>query len=236
MSLKYSRLFHKWGISRKKLKGSWLHQRFGDIVMDKNLWTLRRESLARAWLVGVPVTTIPMPGQTIVAGALCLYVRGNMPFAFALQFASTPLTAPIHLPPCYIVGNFLMGRKLWPDNVPADMSQLPFFLWNEGLQAILPLYLGAIVLGILMGVIGYGAIRLFWPADKHRRDHVHVSHRAGLPAVAAATVLTLSTPDGLAEPRQGAASEAETLMAGETLTESPEEKGVTEEKPAARSG
>lgn len=193
-------MFHKWGISRKKLKGGWFHQKFGDIVLDKNLWTFRRESLARAWLVGVPVTAIPMPGQTLVAGALCLYVRGNMPLAFALQFASTPLTAPIHLPPCYVVGNFLLGRKLWPDDVPSDVAKwIPYF-WNEGLHAILPLYLGAVVLGLMFGVLGYGAIRLFWPADK-RRDHVNVAHRAGLPAVAAVTVLSLSTPDTMAEPQ-----------------------------------
>ena len=52
------RLMHRSRLSRSRLRGGWIHSRFGDRILDKALWRPTRESLARAWLVGFPITIL----------------------------------------------------------------------------------------------------------------------------------------------------------------------------------
>ena len=99
------------------MRGGRLHGWFGDRLLAKELWLPTRGSLARAWLVGFPITIVPfLPGQSILAAIAALMVRGNLLLCIALQFLSTPLTAPVHLPACYFVGEVMRGanpREVW---------------------------------------------------------------------------------------------------------------------------
>ena len=53
------RWMHKQKLSRSKMRGGRLHGWFGDRILAKELWLPTRNSLARAWLVGFPITIIP---------------------------------------------------------------------------------------------------------------------------------------------------------------------------------
>lgn len=121
-------------------------------------------SLARAWLVGFPITVTPfLPGQSVFATLAALLVRGNILLCVAMQFLSNPLTAPIHLPACYFVGELVRGhtpRAVW-DEVAHDTRRL---LTGD---AAVSLYVGGVVIGLLGGVIGYAIIIRTW----HRHHH-----------------------------------------------------------------
>ena len=95
------------------MRGSRLHRWFGDRVLAKDLWLPTHQSLARAWLVGFPITVTPfLPLQSVFATIAALMVRGNLLLCIAMQFLSTPLTAPVHLPVCYFVGELVRGRGI----------------------------------------------------------------------------------------------------------------------------
>jgi hypothetical protein len=110
-------------------------------------------------MVGMPITMIPlMPLQSIIACPLALWARANLPVAIFLQFLSTPLTAVIHLPICYLTGRLLLGADLsaeW-DQVWAD----PMGIVSRG--SLGALYLGAAVLGPLLGTAGYLLTHWIW--------------------------------------------------------------------------
>lgn len=140
------------------MRGTWLHSRFGDRLLDKALWKPTRESLARAWLVGFPITMIPfLPVQSVFACILAIFVRGNLVLCIALQFLSTPLTAPVQLPACYLVGEVVRGRS--PAQVWSEVTGATGDVFTG--DSLLSLYLGAAVLGLGFGMLGYLVLKNF---------------------------------------------------------------------------
>jgi uncharacterized protein (DUF2062 family) len=151
---------HRQRFSRSRLKGTRLHSWLGDGLISKSLWQPTRASLARAWLVGFPITIVPfLPGQTFLACIAALLVRGNLLLCIALQFLSTPITAPIQLSTCYFVGEVARGAspsKVWSEAKAAPKKVL------FSAHAVTSLYLGAAIVGMIGGVAGYAIILQTW--------------------------------------------------------------------------
>ncbi len=169
LSLKAFRWFHRRQLSRKRMHGSFLHRRLGDRILDKALWKPTRESLARAWLIGFPITMVPfLPFQSLIAAAVALFFRGNLLLALAPQFLSSPLTAPVQLPACYFVGEVVRGRAI--GDAWTEITSAPRHAFTG--DAMTSLYLGAAILGLSIGLLGYGAIHGTWkdlPLKKRRQ-------------------------------------------------------------------
>ena len=157
---------HRQRLSRSRLRGTRIHRWLGDGVVSKALWAPTRGSLARAWLVGFPITMVPfLPGQSILAAIAALVVRGNLLLCIALQFLSNPLTATIQLPACYFVGEVVRGvspREVWHHAWNAKWTE-------EYAQGFKSLYLGAVIIGIVGGVIGYAIILQTWRDTTRRK-------------------------------------------------------------------
>lgn len=151
------------------MHGGFLHSWLGDRLLEKALWSPTRESLARAWLIGFPITVMPfLPFQTLFAAVAALFIRGNLMLCIALQFLSSPVTAPVHLPACYFVGELVRGHR--PGAVWQHLRDTPRDLLRG--EAVISLYLGAFVIGILGGAAGYAVLQKTWrdAAPKKRRD------------------------------------------------------------------
>jgi len=156
------RRLHRWGGSRHKLRGGYMHSLLGDRLLERDLWFPSRESLARAWLVGLPVSIVPfLPFQTVIACSIGFFARANLPVCFAVQFLSNPATAFIQLPMCYFVGRFLMGAPMNATLMQLETHPIHALASAQTVQA---LYLGAFVLGPLLGVLGYLLTHLLWRA------------------------------------------------------------------------
>lgn len=154
------RWLHRRSLSRRGLKGSFLHSKLGDRLLDKSLWMPTRSSLARAWLIGIPITTIPfLPAQSLIAGVCGFFGRANLLLCIGLQFLSMPLTAPVQLSACYFVGRVAHGES--PFEVWDHLMANPGSVWSS--EALFSLYLGAIILGPAVGLLGYAAFMLLWP-------------------------------------------------------------------------
>jgi uncharacterized protein (DUF2062 family) len=160
LPLRAIRWLHQRSLSRRSLRGSFLHSKLGDRLLDKSLWMPSKSSIARAWLIGIPITTIPfLPAQSVIAGVCGFFGRANLILCIGLQFLSTPLTAPVHLPACYFVGRVIRGES--PVETWHLLMQDPGRVWSS--EALFSLYLGSIVLGPVVGLIGYGVIMTLWP-------------------------------------------------------------------------
>lgn len=157
---------HRRRLSRSRMRGTFLHSWLGDRILHKNLWSPTRESLARAWLIGWPLTVIPfLPGQSVLACIAALLVRGNLLLCIGLQFLSTPVTAPVHLPACYFVGEVVRGAN--PRHVWREVRSRPRLLLTG--HAVTSLYLGAAVIGFIGGAAGYAIILGTWREKPRRR-------------------------------------------------------------------
>lgn len=165
------------------MRGGFLHSKLGDRLLDKALWRAHPESIARAWLIGLPITTIPfLPFQSILACTLGFIFRANLLVCLALQYISNPFTAIVHLPACYFVGRLVQGNgpaAIWDEIAQRDWDYL---ITHPGAFArdLLPLFLGSIVLGAALGVIGYFMI-LAWG----RRHEEYLAAKKRAPAAKA---------------------------------------------------
>ncbi|HEY0945052.1 MAG TPA: DUF2062 domain-containing protein [Opitutaceae bacterium] len=162
------RRLHRWGVSRRKLRGGFLHSKLGDRILHRELWIPNRESFARAWLVGMVVTMIPfLPLQTVIACVIGFMVGANLPVCFILQYVSNPATAVVQLPASYVVGCFVLGRDVGAalHRVRTAPSSL---LSGETFGVLL---LGSIVLGLVFGLAGYFLTQLLW-VDRVRKKPV----------------------------------------------------------------
>ena len=94
----------------------------------------------------------------LVAAALAITVRGNMPIAVSLVWLTNPITMPAVFFCTYQAGAWLM-------NVPA--RTLPDSLtweWISGELSTMwqPFLLGSVVCGLLLGILAYFTVMLYW--------------------------------------------------------------------------
>ncbi|GAB1487943.1 hypothetical protein MASR2M8_03860 [Opitutaceae bacterium] len=136
-----------------------LHRWLGDHILAREAWLPSRESFARAWFIGMVVTMIPfLPGQTLIACGIGIFFRANLPICFILQFLSSPATAFIQLPACYLVGGLIMGHDVSQSFVQIKADPMSVVSLSSAGQ----LFVGALVLGTLVGALGYFLIRITW--------------------------------------------------------------------------
>ncbi len=130
----------------------------GRLLHDANLWHLNRHSVARAMAVGLFAAFMPIPLQMLLAAALAIMVRGNMPIAVSLVWLTNPITMPPVFYCTYKVGSWLLGQppRQLPDAYSWDwvMSQMST-LWQ-------PFLLGSVVTGVVLGALAYFLTMFYW--------------------------------------------------------------------------
>ncbi|TPE55489.1 DUF2062 domain-containing protein [Maribrevibacterium harenarium] len=129
----------------------------GSKIYEADLWHLTRRSVARAFLNGLFWAALPMPFQ-MVASALCAVpMRANIPLSIALVWLTNPITMPIVFYANYLLGTFLVGG---PSDMEFKMSVE--WMWHQMEHIWLPLYVGSIVAGLVVGGLSYFGILLLW--------------------------------------------------------------------------
>lgn len=130
----------------------------GDLLHDPNLFHLNRHSVSVAFLIGVFIAFLPIPGQMPVAALAALMLRCNLPIAITLVWITNPLTMPAVYFGCYEVGRWLM--QLEPTTIAIH------FTWewisNKFILIWKPFLLGCVVCGVVFGGLSYILMQLFW--------------------------------------------------------------------------
>lgn len=149
----------------------------GDWIHDPNLWHLTRHSASTAFLVGLFAALLPMPGQTLVAAALAVVVRANLPIAVVLTWVTNPLTAAAFAVLAYNVGAWVLSSPPLPTNFEFSFDAM----FGEFGAIAKPFLLGSIVTGIVLGCIGYVSIRALWRWHVVRQWEARKRARANRP-------------------------------------------------------
>ena len=130
----------------------------GTLLHDENLWHLNRRSVSGGVAAGLFWAMIPMPMQMLAAAFSAVILRINLPISVALVWLTNPLTMPPIFYFSYRVGTWLLGK-------PADVGKFQMSLeWIGAELGVIwkPLYLGGLVLGIVLAILGYCVMRLYW--------------------------------------------------------------------------
>lgn len=148
-----------------------LRRVFGELLHDPNLWHLNRRSAAGAMAVGVFCAFVPAPGQMLLAAALAILCRVNLPMSVALVWLTNPITIPPVFYVTYRIGAWLLGR----DGPAPDFEMSLEWLEAEFDHIWAPLLLGSLLTGTVAAALGYAAVRGFWRwhvlrAWRHRRQ------------------------------------------------------------------
>ncbi|MDR1144981.1 MAG: DUF2062 domain-containing protein [Verrucomicrobiales bacterium] len=177
MKLKFYRRLHRTGLSRGKLRGGFLHGWLGDCLLNKELWLLRKDPVARACFIGLLVTLSPFFGfHVLLSTLLAVIFRANLPVTFAIQWLTNVFTAPFYYLGAYLFGCRVLGI---PGHHAAVIKDICDDFWDYFLlrrsyhhlpgsaekffgEAVWPLLLGCALLGLLSATLAYLSVKLLW--------------------------------------------------------------------------
>ncbi|MFF7706843.1 DUF2062 domain-containing protein [Pseudomonas sp. NPDC007930] len=130
----------------------------GPLLEHHALWQWNRRSVARAMGIGLFAALLPIPLQMLLAGALALPARANLPIAISLVWLTNPLTMVPVFYCTYQVGAWLLGIP--PRQLPEGMN----WEWISAQLATMwqPFLLGSVVCAVLAGLLGYYATQVLW--------------------------------------------------------------------------
>ncbi len=143
---------------------------FGTLLHDPNLWHLNRRSVAGGFAIGLFVACIPLPLHMLIAAALAIPLRANLPLAVGVVWVNNPFTmVPIYYL-CYRLGALLLDSSVEPSQTDLD----PGIDWimSEGWDILEPMFIGGVIAGLACALLGYAGMRLLW--------RCHVVHRMRL--------------------------------------------------------
>jgi len=177
MKLSFYRRLHKAKLSRIKLRGGFLHGWLGDHLLNKELWRLRKDPVARACFIGFLVSLSPFFGLHIVISTiLAIIFRANIPISFTIQWLTNVFTAPFYYTGAYLVGCWMLGipgkRAEWIKDICDNFWD--YFLLRKAYhhmpgsteriftEAVWPLLLGCTVLGLFFAVLAYLLVKILW--------------------------------------------------------------------------
>lgn len=137
---------------------------FGPVIDNANLWHLNRRSARGAFAVGLFFAFMPVPFQMLLAAAVAIIIRVNLPLSVALVWISNPFTMPPLFYGAYKVGEMLLG--------PSGHEFAFEISWEwiaASLSTIGPTFLfGCLVCGLVLGTAGYFGIDWLWRYSVNR--------------------------------------------------------------------
>jgi len=131
---------------------------FGKLLHDGNLWHFNRRSVSGAFAVGFFCAFIPLPLQMIIAAAIAIIVRVNLPIAASLVWITNPVTMPPIFYTAYKVGALVMGQEA----LQSDYKLTKEWFTSQFDLIWQPFLLGCLISGIISAVLAYVTIRLLW--------------------------------------------------------------------------
>ncbi len=146
---------------------------------DPSLWALTRNSVSGAFSVGLFVAFIPMPFQMLLAAALAVLLRVNLPISVSLVWVSNPVTMPPLFYGCYRLGSWLMNLPISPHS---SEGTLDWVLMHFN-QIWPPLLLGCFLVGTFLAVTCNVAVRLLWRWQVSHSWNKRQFYRSSLPSL-----------------------------------------------------
>ena len=124
--------------------------------------------LARGMAVGIFISILPIiPLQTVAAVTLAFLVRGSKSAAALGTWLSNPLTIPLVYYADYKLGCLLLNYQTVVDHIAFNSFSE---LMDLGIEVTVAMLAGSIVIGALLGVVGYFVTFQVYASLHHRPE------------------------------------------------------------------
>lgn len=138
---------------RRHLKGTWIHRKLGERVLDPRLWRPDARTVAGGTAIGIFLGLSPAYGlHVILAIAVAYLLRQNIPAAFVSCWVFNPVTAPLLIAAETWLGSWLAGH------VRPEVDGVAESLSGTAMQVAWQLALGSFVLGIAGSAASYALV------------------------------------------------------------------------------
>lgn len=131
---------------------------FGSLLNSPNLWHFNRYSVSMAFSVGLFTALIPVPFQMVLAAALAILFRANLPISVALVWITNPFTMPPIFYFAFKLGAYVLDVPPTGFHFEASISWLTtgfLHIWK-------PFLMGCLIVGTLSALLSNIIIRLIW--------------------------------------------------------------------------
>jgi uncharacterized protein (DUF2062 family) len=130
----------------------------GKWLKNPEIWHMHRRSIAGATFIGLFCAFLPIPFQMLLAAALAIVARCNLPLSMTLVWISNPITIGPIFYFTYRLGAWLLNMEVAVDSVELSFSWLIDNLDDIGY----PLIFGSLLCGWVAGVTGFVLVRISW--------------------------------------------------------------------------
>ncbi|PCI02527.1 MAG: ATP-binding protein [Zetaproteobacteria bacterium] len=171
------RILKKYFPNPKKIRDNKCLKIFGSLLHSPELWHFSRNSIAKAFAIGLFCAWIPIPFQMVLAAGFAILFSANLPMSAALVWITNPFTMAPMFYIAYKIGATIMGVG----EVPFKMELTLDWLINGTLLIWQPFLLGCFALASISALLGYFGIQIFWRWAVMRRwkQRKHGKIRAG---------------------------------------------------------
>ncbi|GDY14307.1 hypothetical protein LBMAG53_31850 [Planctomycetota bacterium] len=175
-------------------KGFWRGQWYAAVIMVRSAVHLQDNPgrIARGSAAGIFCAFLPIVGQTIAGIAIAWAIRGNLLASIPWSWISNPFTTLPIWYGCYVLGAVLMPgyQLIGYHRLVEQVSQLGNVSWWEALTSgsqligaiFVPALVGSCVIGVVVAVPGYFAVRSLVVLVQTRREQRSATWRAKVEA------------------------------------------------------
>lgn len=151
------RLVRRWLPDPASLRTHRSLRWMGPLLDRPWLWHVNRNSISKGLAIGMFFGFLLPIGQGLVAGAVAIGLRANLPAAVLATFVSNPLTTPAILLAAYHAGSAVLRD---PTALPALTENTG---WIEKIGAMgEPLLAGLALLAVAGAALTYCGVQLAW--------------------------------------------------------------------------
>jgi uncharacterized protein (DUF2062 family) len=169
------RLFKSLTRQRTRWQQYWFMRPFQLLLRHPAYWSLNRRSVTRAFALGLGIAFVPIPGGFLLAVALALVLRLNVPAALL----GTSVTNPATVVPLYMAA-YWVGCRLLDLPFHGLRFELSWEWLTTGLLPVWkPFLLGCAVLGIGAALAGYIVLGGLWHLSLVIKYHRRKEDAAG---------------------------------------------------------
>jgi|SaaInlLV_10m_DNA_3_1039740.scaffolds.fasta_scaffold00904_2 hypothetical protein len=130
----------------------------------KNIFSLRKFAVAKAFFFGLFFAFIPMPFQMVVVLFTSILFKHNLPISILLVWITNPFTMPFIFGLEYYLGAILLNHEL----LIFSMNLLENSIDN----IFIDLYFGAIIISSIFSSIGYFIVINYWKWKLKRKKKI----------------------------------------------------------------
>ncbi|MEO7386240.1 MAG: DUF2062 domain-containing protein [Gammaproteobacteria bacterium] len=158
---------------------AWYLKPFRQLLAHPVYFSINRRTITGGIALGVLIGVLPFLGHTPVVVLAALLLRVNLPVAVLATWVANPLTyGPI------FYGEYLLGAYLLSEP-PSDLGLSLGAHWRDFLMALVgawrPLWLGAVVSGLMLAGLAYVLSNAAWRLMTRWRLQRRGQRRSGIP-------------------------------------------------------